>query len=307
MKKSKGNRKGDNKERGPLSEIGGEYGERYSLSFVQASIVPNYFPTLRIFEYNITGLDTHRATELQLATSSSKPPRQIALTAAQESQSFIEEFAATSHHDNDPTEQKKKKRHKFKVPTGPSKSTPPGPAYSPQTLSLLGYTQYFANLSFINNDFQGKSSNPGQEPGKVVEKGKWKPGHHKGKVKDGKPNPKKFKFEVEYDTFQDKAFGLKDLTVRSYLDLAKRIALSMDVVDTEDAEDVPVHAEKKRDKKKKKKHGKKHGKKTIAWYAFIKRAFVGTMDPEDIEDAFVVQRPPPQTSPVDTPEGPMEL
>ncbi|RMD43260.1 hypothetical protein DV735_g1869, partial [Chaetothyriales sp. CBS 134920] len=40
-----------------LNKIGGEYGERYSLSIVSPSVVPNFFPTLRLVEYNITGLE----------------------------------------------------------------------------------------------------------------------------------------------------------------------------------------------------------------------------------------------------------
>merc|ERR1711964_636886 len=102
------------------------------------------------------------------------------------------------------------------VPSPPAKSSPPGPAYSPQPLTLLGYTQYFANLTYINHD-----SYVGNEE---AEADKWHEGKHKGKhPKDKVPHPKPFKFQVEYDTFTDPVYKLKDLTVRSYIKLAHRI------------------------------------------------------------------------------------
>jgi len=220
---------------------------------------------------------------------------------------------SSSADQNEDIEKKKKRRYKFKVPEPPSKTSPPGPAYSLQTLSLLGYTQYFANLSHINNDFHGEGPTNSED---LIAAGKWKGGHHHGKVKKGKPNPKPFKFEVEYDTFSDKIFGLKDLTVRSYINLAKKIATSKEnekTVAMEDEEDEEVgchendpHEEersqndsevevegkkKKKHKKKKKKKGKKHHKNTNkVWFAFVKRAFVGTMDPSEIVNQYRPQR-----------------
>ena len=38
-----------------LEKIGGRYAERYAVTHVAPSVVPNYFPTLRLIEYNITG------------------------------------------------------------------------------------------------------------------------------------------------------------------------------------------------------------------------------------------------------------
>ena len=51
----------------------------------------------------------------------------------------------------------KKPQFRFTPPLPPSKAAPPGPAYSPQTFTLLGYTQYFANLTTINYDFHSDS------------------------------------------------------------------------------------------------------------------------------------------------------
>src|SRR5258707_5778048 len=38
----------------PFDDIGGEFGERYSVTMVNPSLVPNYFPTIRIYSYNIS-------------------------------------------------------------------------------------------------------------------------------------------------------------------------------------------------------------------------------------------------------------
>lgn len=300
----------------PLSKIGGEYGERYSLSIVSSSVVPNYLPTLRVFEYNITGLETHTIPEsrsyvrpnprsgLNVGSHSSQSPLSLDDTYVDESAYEAAEILRVKQGKEHELSRKKPKRHKFKLPYPPSKSAPPGPAYSPQTFSLLGYTHYAANLTYINNDFSQQS-----EDGDVGTD-KWKQGRHHGKVpKNEKPHPKKFKFQVEYDTFSDKIFGLKDLTVRSYLKLAKDIAASRHhgknlLSEEEDGFDLSNEgareeedgeseadmetAQSKHGKKHKGKKGKKRRRRNKVWYAFIKRAFVGTMDPDDIEEVFGV-------------------
>ncbi|RDI85657.1 hypothetical protein Vi05172_g4435 [Venturia inaequalis] len=276
-----------NKGKSGLDKIGGKYAERYSMSFVSPSVVPNYFPTLRVFEYDVTGLKSADAT-----------PRYSTLKDTE----LVWPSNAPSDTGSVEAGRKKNKQHKFKVPQPPSKSSPPGPAYSPQSLSLLGYTQYFANLTHINNDFLEESSADDRNP---ISSDRWKEGHHHGKVKKGKPNPKKFKYEVEYDTFSDKLFGLKDLTVRSYVDLAKKIAKSKkggksaDVGSEFSDQDANGQAEEEEDmhadgkgKKKKKKKKKKHSNKV--WYAFVRRAFVDTIDPTDVKQQFGKQKTPQQ-------------
>jgi endopolyphosphatase len=309
FKGKNGREKHGKKPQNPLSKIGGEYGERYSLSFVQPSVIPNFFPTLRVFEYNITGLG-------DLKFDASTPPEtasklseelfnarsgQVPILAGTRKPSFIDEFVedptlSSSTSGKDVDEEKKKKnrkknKYKFKVPKAPSKSTPPGPAYSPQTLSLLGYTQYFANITHINIDFLNANAEREEDVGEAG----WKEGKHSGKTKKGKPHPKKFKYKVEYDTFSDKIFGLKDLTVRSYIDLAKIIGDSEHATqrsefdgDVEETVDVAVEVDASKNGGKKKKEKKAKKKSNKVWHAFIKRAFVGTIDPEEIEERFLV-------------------
>ncbi|KAF2813275.1 Endopolyphosphatase [Mytilinidion resinicola] len=281
-----------------LDKIGGPWGERFSVSHVSASVVPNYFPTLRVFEYNITGLES---LVIEDSAPISISPNQEQTPIHDDDFFFIDDDAGWT----DSLKQKKKqkaskkpKKHKFKVPSPPSKSAPPGPAYSPQTFTFTGYKQYFANLTHINNDFVGKDVSPANrdfsdamfDDEGVEVQGKWREGKHGGKKsKKNKPKPKKFKFEVEYDTKNDKVFKLKDLTVRSYVDLARRIGEAKGKssgagFEAEAGEEVDAEEKGKKGKKHKKKHGK-HKKRSV-WFAFVNRAFVGTMDPDSIEEMF---------------------
>ncbi|KAF2761719.1 Endopolyphosphatase [Pseudovirgaria hyperparasitica] len=289
-------------------KIGGKWGERYSVTHVQASVVPNYFPTMRIFSYNTSGLEhadspVVRGRYLQ---------QQTVLAGANE----VESETDDDDDDLDAQKKKKKKKYKFTVPHPPSKHSPPGPAYSPQPLSLLGYTQFFANLTHINNDFTTPSDNEddvsdfsGLENGAAqdVDGQRWKPGKHHGKHphkhKDQEPHPNEFKYEVEYSTFDDKEFGLKDLTVRSYVKLARKIGayrsagetdVSQEEYEGRDENDEEgdvvggeVDAEKKHKNKKKKKKHEKRKHKTKQWLAFVRRAFVETVDPASVESVGV--------------------
>ena len=292
-----------------LDKIGGPWAERFSLSFVSPSVVPNYYPTLRVFQYNITGLDA-----LALASPTISNP------------------TSTVHEDlnvglilgdgyGDTTNKNKPKYPKFKVPNSPSKSSPPGPAYSPQTFTWLGYAQYYANLTTINNDFTADSDDPTANGD--IESSKWKDGKHSGK----KPKDKNielplrsFKFQEEYNTKTDKIYHLKDLTLRSYFDLANRIgqykpkrsdrfALDSDLQDSEKFEPItesmdphgtdqiaPESGSNSNDlesdaietDKKKKKHRKHKNRKAInrVWLTFVRRAFVSSWDDEDLHEEF---------------------
>lgn len=335
-----------------LEKIGGEYAERYSVSMVSPSVVPNYFPTLRIFTYNTTGLED------TVSASQSESPRSVSSTDQDREQTPILPSLPPSididididadipdYDDNDDDDDdtaylryinaalkrkrkdkereslKKKKKYKFKVPAAPSKSAPPGPAYSPQPLTLLSYTQYFANLTQLNNDFVTASPPPpstlqtanADAPSTIfglalfsrspddddddmlsIEPRGWKEGkHHKhqGKKPRPKPHPKPFAYEVEYDTRSDERYGLEDLTVRRWVELAGRLgrkeSKSKSSVGTNGEEEEEDDGVEKKGGKKNKKH-KKRPKvdKKSPWFTFVRRAFVGSMDPRDIDAVF---------------------
>lgn len=240
-KNGRGGRKEEERKRKQaLKKIGGEWAERYQLSIISPSIVPNYFPSLRIMEYNITGLDTSMTWASQLGKKKDvvQDDADLLPTATESVASSNDEEeldVETGDEDDKPTASgkgagsgrkkqggKKKRPSKPKhpdlhIPAPPPPGTPPGPAYSPQPLALTGYTQYFANLTEINNDMTDDDS---------AGVGRWHPGKHSGRLpkSPGEPHPFSFHFEVEYSTFNDSGgLGLEDLTVRNYLGLAWRI------------------------------------------------------------------------------------
>lgn len=234
-------------------KIGGKWAERYILSLVGPSVVPNYFPTLRVVEYNTTGLfDANKEQGIDLGPVVQSGPVED------------EEFGITK---KDPT-----------VPLPPSKTSPPGPAYSMQSYSWLGYTQYYANMTRVN----------GRQPRKPEEEGQ---AHHL-ELRDASED-QEFRYEVEYNTRTDKVYNLKDMTVNSYLKLAGEI-VDATLRDSKrrngakKASDGSVQEWEEGDgdleSSKKKKHGKQHEilKKDEIWHAFVTRAFVSTINGEDL-------------------------
>lgn len=305
LSRSKKNKHKKSKEDKYLEKIGGEWAERYSLSLVSPSVVPNYFPTLRIVEYNISGRDTASppGTAHHLKSydgdhcSFEDSPDDFKLSKSKKSKSKKNKVKRRKHS--------KPKKPDFPMPKPPSKSAPPGPAYSPQTFSWLGYTQYYANLTHINDDF---SSAPEDD---TIEGQRWHDGKHSGKkpTKKDKKDHKKFVYKIEYDTRNDSVFGLEDLTVRNYVNLAARIGQykpakddgfkSNETDEANDEDDVDslstsCHDEDtttQKNKKYKKHHGKKHKhqhRKAInrVWFTFVSRAYVGSIDDEDLHDQF---------------------
>ncbi|KAH7035117.1 Metallo-dependent phosphatase-like protein [Microdochium trichocladiopsis] len=210
-------------------KLGGPYAEHFQLSLVSPSIVPNYFPSIRIVEYNISGLE-NAVTWVDhirgLSTDPLSTMNDVDETVLEEDQAQeILELRAVSDETADAQGKKKKKKKpkqpSFTVPDPPPKSASPGPAYSPQPLTFTGFTQYYANLTRINNDI---ASSAHSDDDGDVEPAKWNPGKHHGKKpKHDKPSPNEFTYEVEYDTFNDRIYKLKDLTVRSFVELAHTI------------------------------------------------------------------------------------
>ncbi|KAI9839848.1 MAG: hypothetical protein M1819_000038 [Sarea resinae] len=269
-----------------LEKIGGEWGERYSVAHVGPSVVPNYFPTLRIVEYNVTGLESVMSSKDDLTLGNSGSPNRFGWD-----EDDLESSKKGKKHKKKKGKKRKgkhPKKPKFIVPNPPSKSAPPGPAYSPQTLSWIGYTQYFANLTYINNDIKERALE-GQpmdaaNGARTSQSGDYSIGSRK---KHPKPNPGKFEYEVEYSTFDDKVYKLRDMTVRNYLNLAQRIGgfkPSERIADNEESENESVNG-MKGEKHKQHKKGKKR-KGNEAWYTFVKRAFVGTKDEEEIHEEY---------------------
>ncbi|KNG48687.1 vacuolar endopolyphosphatase protein [Stemphylium lycopersici] len=332
-----------------LEEIGGRYAQRYAVSHVSPSVVPNYFPTLRIIEYNITGLETLGVSSSPGSSYVAQQP--ISVTDESDDKEYSEDADATRKKKHKGKKGKKgSRKYKFKVPDGPSKSAPPGPAYSPQSLTWTRYIQYFANLTEINNDFvepppdvldrQTTSTNDlsaitifglAVSPDGEIENKKWNEGKHKkhqGKQPRPEPHPKEFIFEVEYDTKEDK--GFPDLTVRRWVEYARKIGSTeskkatateeqgheagdaetetneYDDLNENDEYDAAKGKKHKHKKGKKGKHHKKH-KASKQWFTFVKRAFVGTIDHHEIKQLFGPSSSAVEQSGKEAPQEVMEL
>ncbi|KAL7922729.1 Metallo-dependent phosphatase-like protein [Trichoderma austrokoningii] len=269
------------KEKKQLRKIGGKYAERFQLSLISPSVVPNYFPTLRIVEYNITGIEN---TPVWRDTYDlANPPSPLVLPDQNLGDMLVEIFRKKKGKSSKGPPRRPPKDHDLIIPLDPPKSSLPGPAYAPQVLTLTGYTQYYANLTHINDDI------PDLNVGGFLDINKWRKGKHDHKEpKHGKPNPRDFTYEVEYSTFTDKAYKLPDLTVKSFLRLAykmgqKDVGGKSEAYDAyeDEGEDEFASTLKSKGKKGKKKKNQKEKNKT--WLTFLGRAFVGTVPQEELE------------------------
>jgi endopolyphosphatase len=309
------------------------WSERYSLALVNPSIVPNYLPTMRIYEYNISGLedapvwrdDPDKFSYGKAEDAEEGGEDDDGLVGGEDDDDAVIAEDAAPHQElkrgldldldldalgrrnkgkgrkNKSKDSKKPHRPhdpKLIIPAPPSKTAGPGPAYSPQPLSLTGYTQLFANLTRLNMPEEvvdGEDQNSVDDDADAAAGGK----------KKKQPQHLPFEFEVEYSTFADKWYRVPDLTVRSYVRLAYRIARRaggqpLEAVDQEFDEEFALDfgnedgdndggddgksdvesADKK--KKKKGKKGKSRASNKL-WLRFLSRAFIGAVPREDLK------------------------
>ncbi|EQK99468.1 Endopolyphosphatase [Ophiocordyceps sinensis CO18] len=282
--------------------IGGKHAERYHLSFVSPSVVPNYLPTLRVFEYNITGLEHASLWQDTFDGQEPLPPAapQSREDGEQVHQELKRQVAAEKRGRKRKRGHKKKHGNKGRdsdnliVPEAPAKESLPGPAHHAQPLTLTGYVQYYANLTYINND---------------VRESRWRDGNPDNTSPKHKPQTRGFEYQVEYRTADDRFYKLRDLTVKRYLHLAYRmrqvkqecaddagapsdagyearrddedmgddVETEADDVETEadDVDDLDVDAGKKKNKKRR--------EKNETWLHFLGHAFVNTVSKEHLE------------------------
>ncbi|EXJ71321.1 uncharacterized protein A1O5_05127 [Cladophialophora psammophila CBS 110553] len=251
-----------------LEAIGGPWAERFSMSLVSPSVVPNFFPTLRVVEYNVTGMEDDHPADGAIGEPAvahdidGQAYEEMILEQSEEDESDKDINPEDDVHDlkkkKKKGKKKKPKKPNFPVPKPPSETSPPGPAYSPQSLSLLSFTQYYANLTRIHEQMHNNKS-PKQDRYQY------------------------FNYYPEYTTNNDSAYQMKDLTVRSMLDLAEKMGrdrLKLSHADTEDVE-IDVDSSKKSGRKDETKTRKNH-----LWKTFIKRAFVHTKPDDEIDQQF---------------------
>lgn len=184
---------------------------RYSLSLVHPSVIPTYFPGVRVYEYNIEGLD--EAVRRPQVYANGLPVRpwsdifdelnEYLDLIKQLDNSELDELDIETHGLEMPEvlhitkkkgkDKKKKKKKKLIIdPTWPPEfgDIEPGPAYKYQLFTPTKYIQFIANISRVN--LKGE----------------------------------KFYYEVEYDT--NKApYHMVDLTVKNWIYLAGNLSSSV--------------------------------------------------------------------------------
>ncbi|KAL4899031.1 hypothetical protein BDW74DRAFT_120071 [Aspergillus multicolor] len=275
------------KERRFLKKIGGPFAERYSLSLVSPSVVPNYFPTLRVVEYNTTGLggvklwaDTEYGEGSFESFNWESVKRELSEDVAEADEADdiedVEEQGKKKKKKNkDKDRKKKKKKPNFKLPDHPSKTEPPGPAYSNQPFTWLSLAQYYANLTEI---YERQASTETQEGAFHT-------------TEDENTAAHVDLYHVEYDTRDDDLYSMKDLTVRSYFRLAKRIAkkdssdestLASDPNSSDDEDEDAPDTKGSNNKRPKKKT--KRPRTNQVWRTFLDRAFVGFLGDDELDD-----------------------
>ncbi|CCH46893.1 Endopolyphosphatase [Wickerhamomyces ciferrii] len=168
----------------------GDHGERYSIVNVAASVIPTFNPGLRVWEYNITGLeDGYGAKPWDLFFQDLETQMK---NQDEDSFSFDDD---QEFDENLETEGKKKKGKKGKKPKKPDSSLPSpkpdseplGPGYTPQTFSPTKFIQYYVNLTAVNLGDQ------------------------------------EFNYELEYKSDKE-PYNMPGLLVKDYLKLARDLA-----------------------------------------------------------------------------------
>ncbi|GAM41507.1 hypothetical protein TCE0_042f14678 [Talaromyces pinophilus] len=251
-KKKSDKKKEKEKKKKFFKKIGGKYAERFSLSLVSPSVVPNYYPSLRVIEYDITGMEEVPTwADVQHNKAGKKDGQWV---------------------DREIEIQKKSK--KSLIPDPPSKKAPPGPAYSRQPLTLLNIAQYYANIT-KEEKIKGEDA---------VEDG--------SSSKGLRVNYELEYHTQEDDIYQLHDLTVRSIynlatrigvgdTTSSLSTETENDHTDVDEINANEVEESSKTGNNKKNNTTKK---KKNYKKNKTWKAFAERAFVGYLAYEEIED-----------------------
>ncbi|CCE86398.1 Piso0_004885 [Millerozyma farinosa CBS 7064] len=264
----------------------GKLDDRYSVVHVSASVIPTFNPAIRVWEYNITGLDLLHEKQSQNSRNYQEITSNITFTPWDDFFEGLERLIQLnleydSKSDSESASQNKDyhttKKDRTLPPKMPS-NLPLGPGYKPQTFTPERYVQYYVDLQAI-----GKGE-------------------------------KEFGFEYEYAT--DSEYNMSVLTNTEWIKLARMFGQlsykSEDLQSPLDAEDTGLNQvytcslnnmvkrysqelvsyfneflslpnilvkkrkhKKKKNKKKKKKKTPEHDLKEVEkmWQRYVKHAF----------------------------------
>ena len=237
--------------------------ENYQMAHVGPSIIPAYFSAIRVYEYNVSGLEQttfKRSTQENVeGINWKKWWEQLDKEIAEEEKletppskgfTFQQSPNLFSLSDN-PSPQKKKNTKKPKPrlpvaePPGPHKYSPRGPMYEPQLFTPLRWEVHYVNLTEMNRIYDDN------------------PNHNFDYSRDF--------FTLEYSS-DAPPFNLKDLTIGGWLDLAKNVGTEMPA--TNPGHKLSVDEEAEEMMKGKGKRPKKDKDKETFWDVYLRRAFV---------------------------------
>jgi len=236
--------------------------ENYQMAHVAPSIIPTYFSAIRVYEYNVTGLEktTFKRTtkdnverinwkdwweqlDKEIAEEerlTQDPPPSKGFTVQQQARNWF------PHSDDASTQRKniKKPKPHFPVPEppGPHKSSPRGPMYEPQLFTPVRWEVHFVNLTEMNDLYA-------ENPSRVFD------------------YSKDF-FRLEYSSDKE-PFNMQHLTMGNWLDLAKNIGMEMPAKRPKSGLLVDEEGEEIMKKKPKK-------DEETFWDVYLRRAFVNS-------------------------------
>lgn len=158
--------------------------DNFALINVAPSVIPTYYPSMRIFEYNVTELE-----------EGVKPATEVDDEDDEDDEDDDDDDEdVDDNSDPDSSLKKKKKKHKKKKNKKDRKPDPSSPSRMNTYLTPLKFTQYYCNITQANIDYE----------------------------KHSKRNHS-LQWDVEYAT-DDKTLKMPDLTINSWLEVAKRAA-----------------------------------------------------------------------------------
>lgn len=173
--------------------------ESYSIVTISGSVIPTFNPSIRIWEYNITDLETDNSTWQRHSWDAFyQKLDEIMNSDYEEEDDEIEAEAKKSGKNR----KKKGSKADKTIPRKKPESLPLGPAYTPQLFSPTKFVQYYADLKEINKEYY-----------KLIKSGK----------KPEEAAQSAFKFQLEY-TSDDDPYPMKSLTVKDYISLASKLA-----------------------------------------------------------------------------------
>lgn len=199
--------------------------ERYSIVHIGTSIIPTFNPGFRIWEYNITELQTeeevlhshqpwdsffeHLDVEIQKIVEEAEEAEEVeAFEDDEQIDSEIPDVLISKKKKKKGKKGKKNKNSKnwWKTdktfPKKKPKNLPPGPAYENQLFSPLRFVQYYADLKEIDKQYL-----------KLLKEGK----------SEDEAASIAFKYQIEYAS-DDKPYPMKTTLVKDYIELASELS-----------------------------------------------------------------------------------